>query len=60
LSLLLFFTGTALVFPNFFFITFAVCAFAGIHFSILKEEKFLYLVYDEEYKNYTAKVRRYF
>lgn len=60
LSLLLFFSGTTLVFPNFFFIAFAVFAFAGIHFSILKEEKFLCLVYDEEYKKYTAKVRRYF
>jgi len=60
LSLLFFFIGTALVFPNFFFIIFAVSAFAGIHFSILKEEKFMYKVYDEEYSKYVAKVRRYF
>jgi len=60
LSLLFFFTGTALVFPNLFFLTFAVSAFAGIHFSILKEEKFMYKVYDEEYRKYVAKVRRYF
>jgi protein-S-isoprenylcysteine O-methyltransferase Ste14 len=60
LSLLLFFTGTALVFPSLFFLTFAISAFAGIHFSILKEEKFMYKVYDEEYRKYVAKVRRYF
>jgi protein-S-isoprenylcysteine O-methyltransferase Ste14 len=39
---------------------FAVSAFAGIHFSILKEEKFLQKVYGEEYADYAAKVRRYF
>ena len=35
LSLLLFFTGTALIFPNLFFLFFAVSAFIGVHFSIL-------------------------
>ncbi len=60
LSLLLFFTGTAMIFPNLFFLIFAVSALAGIHFSILKEEIFMYKVYDEEYKKYSAKVRRYF
>ncbi len=60
LSLLLFFTGTALIFPNAFFLVFAVSAFAGIHFSILREEKFLQKVYDEEYSDYCRKVRRYF
>jgi len=60
LSLLLFFVGTALVFPSFFFLLFAVSAFAGIHFSILKEEKFMQKVYGEEYTSYAAKVRRYF
>jgi len=59
LSLLLFFTGTALVFPNFFFLAFTLAAFAGIHFSILKEEIFMYKAYNEEYKKYVAKVRRY-
>jgi protein-S-isoprenylcysteine O-methyltransferase Ste14 len=59
LSLLLFFVGTLLIFPNLFFLIFAISAFIGIHFSILKEEKFLYTVYNEEYKNYVAKVRRY-
>ena len=37
LSLLLFFTGTAMIFPNFFFLIFAVSALAGVHFSILKK-----------------------
>ena len=60
LSLLLFFTGTALIFPNLFFLLFAVSAFAGIHFSILKEEKFLLKVYGDEYLTYQQKVRRYF
>lgn len=60
LSLLLFFTGTALVFPNFFFLFFALAAFAGIHFSIQKEEKFLKQVYGDEYFEYCRKVRRYF
>lgn len=60
LSLLLFFTGTALIFPNFFFLAFTIAAFTGIHFSILKEEKFMYKVYDEEYKKYVTKVHRYF
>ncbi|MGE0018433.1 MAG: isoprenylcysteine carboxylmethyltransferase family protein [Draconibacterium sp.] len=60
MSLLLFFAGTALVFPNLFFLFFAVSAFAGIHFSILKEEKFLKQVYGDEYLSYQRKVRRYF
>jgi len=60
LSLLLFFFGTALAFPNIFFLAFAVLAFAGIHFSILKEEKFMQKVYGEEYTCYFKKVRRYF
>jgi protein-S-isoprenylcysteine O-methyltransferase Ste14 len=60
LSLLLFFNGIALIFPNLFFLAFTLSAFAGIHFSILKEEKFMYKVYDEEYKKYVTKVHRYF
>jgi protein-S-isoprenylcysteine O-methyltransferase Ste14 len=60
LSLLLFFAGTALVLPSLFFILFVTTAFAGIHFSILKEEKFMQKVYAEEYTSYAAKVRRYF
>lgn len=60
LSLLLFFIGTALVFPNLFFLLFVVSAFVGIHFSILREEKFMQQVYGEEYLRYQQKVRRYF
>ena len=60
LSLLLFFTGTTLIFPNLFFLFFAISAFIGIHFSILKEEKFLQKVYGDEYFEYCRRVRRYF
>ena len=60
LSLLLFFAGTALIFPNLFFLVFTLAAFVGIHFSILKEEKFLQRVYGKEYLKYQRKVRRYF
>lgn len=60
LSFLLYFFGTALVFPNFFFLVFALSAFTGIHFSILKEEKFLRKVYGDEYFEYCRNVRRYF
>lgn len=59
-SLWLYFCGTTLVFPNLFFLIFAILAFTGIHFSILKEEKFLQKVYGEEYLSYQQKVRRYF
>ena len=47
MSLLLYFCGTTLIFPNLFFLIFAILAFTGIHFSILKEEKFLQKVYGE-------------
>jgi protein-S-isoprenylcysteine O-methyltransferase Ste14 len=59
-SLLLYFTGTALIFSNLFFLAFTLAAFAGIHFSILKEEKFMQQVYGKEYRAYQQKVRRYF
>lgn len=60
LALLLFFTGTTLIFPNLFFLFFAISALIGIHFSILKEEKFLQKVYGDEYFEYCRIVRRYF
>jgi len=60
LSLLLFFTGTVLVFPNFFFLVYTIAAYVGIHLAILKEEKFMTKVYGEKYRNYAARVRRYF
>lgn len=60
LSLDLYFLGIAVLLPNLFFIGFAVLALVGIHFFILKEEKFMQNVYGNEYDNYTKKVRRYF
>ncbi|QGY44204.1 DUF1295 domain-containing protein [Maribellus comscasis] len=60
LSLDLYFLGIALIFPNLFFIGFTFLAFLGVHFFILKEEKFLRKVYGEAYEKYAEKVRRYF
>jgi protein-S-isoprenylcysteine O-methyltransferase Ste14 len=59
-SLLLWFFGIALVFPSPFFIGFALLATAGIHFFILKEEKFMQRFYGAEYLEYRRNVRRYF
>jgi len=59
-SLQLYFIGNAFLIPNPFFIGFMLAAFFGIHLSILKEEKFMYKNYGEEYKDYAKKVRRYF
>jgi protein-S-isoprenylcysteine O-methyltransferase Ste14 len=59
-SLLLWFFGIALVFPSPFFIGFALLAAAGIHFFILKEEKFMQRFYGAEYLEYRRNVRRYF
>ncbi len=58
-SLLLWFYGIALVFPSPFFIGFALLANTGIHFFILKEEKFMLKNYGTEYLNYKLKARRY-
>ncbi|MCE4564058.1 isoprenylcysteine carboxylmethyltransferase family protein [Maribellus sp. CM-23] len=60
LSLDLYFFGVALVFPNVFMIAFTLAALVGIHFSILKEERFLLQNYGEEYQNYQQKTGRYF
>ena len=59
-SLLIYFIGCSLFTPSCFFIGFTLAAFVGIHFSILKEEKFMFENYGEEYRDYAAKVRRYF
>ncbi len=60
LSVDLYFLGVALIFPSLFFIGFTLAAFVGIHFFILKEERFLQNVYGTEYLKYTNKTRRYF
>ena len=59
LSLDIYFVGIAILLPNLFFIGFAVFALVGIHFFILKEEKFMQNVYGAEYLEYRRKVHRY-
>ena len=59
LSLDIYFLGIALILPSFFFIGFFLLAFTGIHFFILKEEKFMKNVYGTEYEEYRKKVKRY-
>lgn len=60
LSIDLYFLGIALLLPSVFFIGFSILAAIGIHFFILKEEKFMRKVYGAEYENYKQQVRRYF
>lgn len=60
LSLNLYFLGIAFLLPSLFLIGFAILSIVGIHFFILKEEKFMYKVYGWEYQKYTEEVRRYF
>ncbi|SHI93755.1 Protein-S-isoprenylcysteine O-methyltransferase Ste14 [Tangfeifania diversioriginum] len=60
LSIMIYFLGTALVFPSWFFIGFAVLAIFSIHLFILKEEKFMDEHFGESYREYRKKVRRYF
>ncbi|MBN2635489.1 MAG: isoprenylcysteine carboxylmethyltransferase family protein, partial [Prolixibacteraceae bacterium] len=60
LSLDIYFLGIAFIFPNLFFICFAVLAISSIHFFILKEEKFLAKVYGVVYEKYAKNVGRYF
>jgi len=59
LSLDLYFLGVAMILPNAFMLVFAIAALVGIHFFILKEERFLHKNYGEEYQNYRHKTRRY-
>ena len=60
ISIILYFAGIALIYPNLFFIAMAVLTTISIHFFILKEEEFLRKNYEEEYKKYTKNVMRYF
>ena len=59
LSLEFFFFGITLILPSLFFIGFTLSAFIGIHFFILKEERFMTENYGDEYKEYQQKTRRY-
>jgi len=60
LSIIIYFLGTALVIPSWFFIGFAVLAITSIHFFILKEESYMLKYYSESYREYRKNVRRYF
>jgi protein-S-isoprenylcysteine O-methyltransferase Ste14 len=51
--------STALINTNLFFITFSIIVIIGIHYQILQEEKFLQKHYENEYSEYTKRVRRY-
>ena len=55
----LYFIGTFLVFPNWFFLAFFTLSAAGIHRQILNEEKFLGIKFGGAYAEYKRKVRRY-
>jgi protein-S-isoprenylcysteine O-methyltransferase Ste14 len=60
LSIILYFSGLALMHPSLFFILMALLTVISIHFFILKEEKFLLRFYGEAYRKYRKKVGRYF
>ncbi len=55
----LYFWGTALIWPNPFFLAFALITAVGIHYQILQEERFLSNRYGADYRAYAAQVRRY-
>lgn len=59
LSLESYFTGTAFILPNIFLIAFTLAAIIGIHYFILREERFLIKTYGHKYLEYKQKVRRY-
>lgn len=59
LSLEFYFLGISLVLPSLFFLGFTLSAFIGIHYFILKEERFLLENYGDEYRRYQEKTRRY-
>lgn len=55
----LYFVSTWLIYSNLFFLISSIIIIIGIHYQILKEEKFLLTKYGKEYENYKMKVRRY-
>jgi protein-S-isoprenylcysteine O-methyltransferase Ste14 len=55
----LYFTGILLIYPNILLIIATVCAIVGIHFQILREEKFLLNQFGKKYTEYKRKTRRY-
>jgi protein-S-isoprenylcysteine O-methyltransferase Ste14 len=55
----LYFAGTWLILPNWFFLLFFIISAASLHRQILNEEKFLLRKFGKSYDDYTKKVRRY-
>ena len=56
----MYFFGMALIYPNIVLIVMAICMIIGIHFQIIREEKFLKNKFHEKYNEYRKKTRRYF
>lgn len=56
----LYFSGTFLINGSLIFLIFAVSVVAGLHYQILQEEKSLLKTYGQVYRDYCARVRRYF
>ncbi|MDR1571972.1 MAG: isoprenylcysteine carboxylmethyltransferase family protein [Clostridiales Family XIII bacterium] len=55
----IYFFGTFLIYPNWFFLAFFVCAALGVHGQTLNEERFLRSRFGAEYEAYCRRVRRY-
>ncbi|MDR1810339.1 MAG: isoprenylcysteine carboxylmethyltransferase family protein [Prevotella sp.] len=55
----MYFAGIMLAFPSVIIILLAVCSFIGIHFQILREEKFLIRKFGDKYREYQQQTRRY-
>jgi protein-S-isoprenylcysteine O-methyltransferase Ste14 len=55
----MYFVGIMLVFPNIIIILLTVCSIIGIHFQILREEKFLLRKFGSKYSEYQRQTRRY-
>ncbi|MDR0724633.1 MAG: isoprenylcysteine carboxylmethyltransferase family protein [Prevotellaceae bacterium] len=55
----IYFMGILLIYPNILFITLTLCTIIGIHFQIIREEKFLLNKFGEKYAEYKRKTRRY-
>jgi protein-S-isoprenylcysteine O-methyltransferase Ste14 len=55
----MYFAGIMFVFPNVIIIVLTVCSIIGIHFQILREEKFLIRKFGDKYREYQRQTRRY-
>jgi len=55
----LYYIGIMLIYPNIIFILMATGTIIGIHFQILREEKFLENKFGEKYNEYRKNTRRY-